>query len=223
MKTSVISILIIIAVLSACQKNNDVQTADINDLKGNWRIIAQRSGPDTLHPQGIWADVNFSKQNADYDLYCINDSRVGQSFISTVNCAYQDGAGSYVGVFTSDCAHTVYARDTVWSQLVNFDISLKDANSFEFLEQYNLSKRVNIINQHCNPIPYMPAYSTKNERIASWVFDEAAQIITVDYGAAFSPFDGEKINRYKVVSFTGKEVVLRLQASYFTELRLSKL
>ena len=185
--------------------------------------MSKRSGPDTLHPQGIWTNVDFSKQNADYDLYCINDSRVGQSFISNVNCSYQDGAGSYVGVFTSDCAHAVYARDTVWSQLVNFDISLKDANSFEFLEQYNLSKRVNLINQHCNPVSYMPAYSTKNERSANWVFDEAAQIITVDYGTAFSPFDGEKINRYKVVSFTGKEVVLRLQASYFTELRLNKL
>jgi len=53
--------------------------------------------------------------------------------------------------------------------------------------------------------------------------NNSKQMNTVDYGTAFSPFDGEKINRYKVVSFTGKEVIIRLQASYFTELRLSKL
>ncbi len=223
MKASIVSIFILITVLSACQKNNDQQLADINDLKGNWRVIAQRSGPDTLNPQGTWTDMNFAKQHADYDLYCINDTRVGQSFISNVNCAYSVSSGSSVGVFSYDCARTVYMRDTVWSQLINFDISFKDGNAFDFLEQYNHSKRVNLVNQRCTPVPYLQPYSTKNERTANWVFDEAAQIITVDYGAAFSPFDGEKINRYKVVSFTGKEAVLRIQAAYFTELRINKL
>ncbi len=223
MKKLTFIFVLIISVLFACQKNNDVQPADINALKGNWRVIAQRSGPDTLNPQGTWTNVNFSKQNADYDLYCITDSRIGQSFISQLNCAYDVSAGSSVGVFSYDCARTVFMRDTVWSQLTNFDIGLKDANAFEWLEQYNHSKRVNLINQRCTPVPYMPAYSTKNQRTGNWVFDEPSQIITVDYGSGYSPFDGEKINRYKVVSFSGKEIILKLQAAYLSEMKLSKL
>lgn len=222
MKKSVLYSVIFFSFLTACQKNNDLK-ADINDLKGNWRITAQRSGPDTLHPQGVWTETNFSKQNADYDIYCISDSRVGQSFLSNIDCSYQVGTGSYVGVISSDCSHTVYMRDTVWSQLINFDIILKDAGTFEFLEQYNHSKRINLINQHCSPVLYNQAYSSKNERTANWVFDETAQIITVDYGAAYSPFDGEKINRYKVVSYSTNEAIFRLQSSYFTELKLVKL
>lgn len=218
-----IPIILFIVFIVACHKNNDALLATQASLKGNWRVIAERSGPDTLNTQAKWVDVNYTKQTGDYDIYCITDSRIGQSFLSSTNCTYQDAPGSYIGVFSADCAKSVFMRDTVWSQLVNYDFSLNESNQFNYLLQYNHSKRVNLMNQHCNTVIYTPAYSAKTEQAGTWSFNETDQIITVDYGTATSPVDGQKMNHYKVINFKNDEVVLRFQGSSLSDFKLHKL
>lgn len=223
MKYSLFMFLLVAIVFAACQKAGENNTSvTLNDLKGKWRVVATKAGPDSTNPQGQWTAFNYGKQVTVNELYCVNDSRIGQSFISPVNCAYYDAAGSIMGVLTSDCARSIFMRDTVWMQLTAYDLVLNDAASFSWVEAYQHSKRVNWIKQSCSNVQYLPESTTGNTKNGTWVFDEATQMITVDFINSVNSYNGETQSKFKVTKFTGAEVELKMQGSVNIEFRLQK-
>lgn len=223
MKYSLFMILLVAIVFAACQKAGENNTSvTLNDLKGKWRVVATKAGPDSTNPQGQWTAFNYGKQVTVNELYCVNDSRIGQSFISPVNCAYYDAAGSIMGVLTSDCARSIFMRDTVWMQLTAYDLVLNDAATFSWVEAYQHSKRVNWIRQSCSNVQYLPESTTGNTKNGRWVFDEATQMITVDFINSVNSYNGETQSKFKVTKFTGAEVELKMQGSVNIEFRLQK-
>lgn len=206
-----------------CQKNgeNNPQVT-LNDLKGKWRITATKAGPDSTNPQGQWSAFNYGKQVTINELYCVTDSRIGQSFISPVNCAYYETAGSIMAVLTSDCARAIFMRDTVWMQLTAYDLLLNDASAFSWVETYLHSKRVNWIKQPCSSVQYLPESTSGNTKNGTWTFDEATQMITVDFINSVNSYSGEAQSKFKVTKFTGTEAELKMQGSVGIEFRLQK-
>ncbi len=214
---------VVVLFIAGCQKaGENAPDVTLNDLKGKWRVVATKSGPDSTNPQGQWTAFNYGKQVTVNELYCVNDSRIGQSFISPVNCAYYDAAGSIMGVLTSDCARSIFMRDTVWMQLTAYDLVLNDAASFSWVEAYQHSKRVNWIKQSCSNVQYVPESTTGNTKNGTWVFDEATQMITVDFINSVNSYNGETQSKFKVTKFTGAEVELKMQGSVNIEFRLQK-
>lgn len=223
MKYSLFIFLLVAIVFAACQKAGENNTSvTLNDLKGKWRVVATKAGPDSTNPQGQWTAFNYGKQVTVNELYCVHDSRIGQSFISPVNCAYYDAAGSIMGVLTSDCARGIFMRDTVWMQLTAYDLVLNDAATFSWVEAYQHSKRVNWIRQSCSNVQYLPESTTGNTKNGTWVFDEATQMITVDFINSVNSYNGETQSKFKVTKFTGAEVELKMQGSVTIEFRLQK-
>ena len=224
MKNSLLPLLLI-TMFFGCAKNSDNPNqppATITDLKGKWKIAATKSGPDSTNSQGLWTSIDYVKHTTINEIYCVNNSNLGKSFLSQVNCAYYESPGSIVGVVSTDCARSIFMRDTVWSQLTNYELVLKDANAFEWTEAYRYSKYLNTINQQCTSIQYMPEATTDYTRNGTWTFDEATQMISVEFVNAVNPFNGETKSKFKVTKFTGSEAEIKLQGSVGLELRLQK-
>ncbi|MDX2045693.1 MAG: hypothetical protein SFU87_02855 [Chitinophagaceae bacterium] len=205
----------------SCKKAPD-QPEEIK-LDGTWRLKSIRSDADTLNTTAAWMPLKYEKQYFDFDLYCVNDSRAGQSYISMLNCAYDVSPGSSVGVVSSDCARSVFRRDTTWIQLTHYDISLVNDSTVKMLEQYSNSKRINTILAPCNSPQYLPESITKFEATGIWKYDEAGKVITLDFTPGYSRIDGEQVNRFKVIAYSDKEITLRLITSYLAEYLLVKL
>lgn len=214
--------LIIFSLWLSCKKAPD-QPEEIN-LAGVWRLKSMRSNADTLSNNNPdWQPLNYEKVYTGFDLYCIYDSRIGQSYLSVMNCAYEASPGSIIGVLTSDCARSVFRRDTAWLQLTNYDISFAGDSTVKVLEQYSNSKRINIILAPCNPPQYLPESITKFEETGKWKYDETGKIITLDFNPGYSRIDGKQVNRFKVIAYSDKEITLRLITSYLAEYLLIKL
>jgi hypothetical protein len=224
MKNNFLPLLVII-LLFGCQKNSDNQnqpTASIADLKGKWKITATKSGPDSTNAQGLWTSIDYVKNITINEIYCVNNSNLGKSFLSQVNCAYYESTGSIVGVVSSDCARSIFMRDTVWMQLTDYGLELNDGNTFLWNEAYRHSKYLNTINQQCSSIQYIPEATRDYARSGTWSFDEATQLISVHFINSVNPYNGETASRFKVTKFTGNEAELKLQGSVGLELRLQK-
>lgn len=218
-------LLLLITMFSECAKNSDnpeQPPATITDLKGKWKITATKSGPDSTNTQGVWTSIDYVKHTTINEIYCVNNSSLAKSFLSQVNCAYYESPGSIVGVVSSDCARTIYMRDTVWMQLTNYELVLKDANAFDWTEAYRHSKYLNTINQQCSSIQYVPEATRDYTRSGTWSFDEATQMITVDFVNSVNPYNGETQSKFKVTKFTGNEAEIKLQGSVGLEFRLQK-
>lgn len=219
----ILSLCFLWVLFIGCQKTGtDQPQVDINDLKGKWKFIATKSGPDTLNPQGLWTNINYTKNTTVQEIYCVNDSRTGQSFLSTVNCAYYQAPGSIVAVVSSDCARSIFMRDTVWMQLTAYDLILKEAASFDWVEGYTHSKRLNLINQSCNSLQYNPESVTGFTRTGNWTFDEASQTITINFTNTVNPYNGDTQSKFSVTKFSGTEVELKMQGAVGIEFRLQK-
>lgn len=216
-------LLVFIALFFGCQKNSDNQPpATITDLKGKWKIAATKSGTDSLNTQGLWTSIDYVKNTTINEIYCVNNSSLGKSFLSQLNCAYYESPGSIVGVTSSDCARTIFMRDTVWMQLTDYSLVLKDGNAFDWTEAYLHSKYLNVINQPCSSIQYIPEAARDFTRNGTWSFDEATQMITVNFSNTVNPYNGETQSKFKVTKFTGNEAELKLQGSVGMEFRLQK-
>ena len=218
-------LLLIITLFFGCQKNSDnpeQPAVTITDLKGKWKITATKSGPDSTNAQGLWISIDFAKTTSINEIYCVNNSNLGKSFLSQVNCAYYESAGSIVGVVSSDCARSIFMRDTVWNQLTDYGLELKDGNAFDWREAYRHSKYLDVINQQCNSIHYIPEATRDYTRSGTWSFDEAIQMITVDFVNSVNPYNGETKSKFKVTKFTGNEAEIKLQGSVGLEFRLQK-
>ena len=218
-------LLLLITMFFGCAKNSDnpeQPPATITDLKGKWKITATKSGPDSTNAQGLWTSIDYVKHTTINEIYCVNNSNLGKSFLSQVNCAYYESPGSIVGVVSSDCARTIFLRDTVWMQLTNYELVLKDGNAFDWTEAYRHSKYVNTINQPCSSILYMPEATTDYTRSGTWTFDEATQMISVEFVNSVNPYNGETKSKFKVTKFTGNQAEIKLQGSVGEEFRLEK-
>jgi hypothetical protein len=218
-------LLLLIAVFFGCAKKNDnpdQPPATITDLKVKWKIAATKSGPDSTNAQGLWTSIDYVKHTIINEIYCGNNSSLGKSFLSQVNCAYYESPGSIVGVVSSDCARTIFMRDTMWMQLTNYELVLKDGNAFDWTEAYRYSKYLNTINQQCSSIQYIPEATRDYTRSGTWSFDEATQMISVEFVNAVNPFNGETKSKFKVTKFTGNEAEIKLRGSVGLELRLQK-
>ncbi|QNA43015.1 hypothetical protein [Lacibacter sediminis] len=224
MKNCIPVLFVLTTLFIGCQKSGENEPeVTLNDLKGKWKFVATKEGPDSSNPQGVWTNFNYGKTTYVKELYCVNDSRVGQSYyLSDINCAYYESAGSIVGVISSDCGRTIVMRDTVWTQLTAYDLILKDANSFEWVEAYKHSKYVNLIKQPCSTIQYVPESTSGNTKNGTWTFDEASQMISVDFGTSVNSYNGEQQSKFKVTKFAGSTVELQLQGSVNMEFRLQK-
>jgi hypothetical protein len=207
-----------------CKKNDnpDQPPATITDLKVKWKIAATKSGPDSTNAQGLWTNFEYVKQSIINEIYCVNNSSLGKSFLSLVKCAYYEASGSLVGVDSSDCAKAVFMRDTVWQQLMAYNLVLKDGNAFDWTETYLHSKYLNLINQPCASAQYIPEIARDYTRSGTWSFDEATQMISVDFVNSVNPYNGETQSKFKVTKFTGNEAEIKLQGSVGLELRLQK-
>nr|WP_294908570.1 hypothetical protein [uncultured Lacibacter sp.] len=216
-------LLLFIVLFLGCQKNSDEQPpATIADLKGKWKITATKSGPDSLNTQGLWAGIDYVKHTTVNEIYCVNNSSLGKSFLSQVNCAYYESPGSIVAVVSTDCARSIFMRDTVWMQLTDYSLVLKDGNAFDWTEAYLHSKYLNVINQQCNSIQYMPEAARDYTRNGTWTFDEATQTITVNFVNSVNPYNGETQSKFNVTKFTGNTAEIKLQGSVGIEFRLQK-
>lgn len=216
-------LLLFIALFSGCQKNVENQPlATIADLKGKWKITATKSGPDSLNTQGLWTSIDYVKHTTVNEIYCVNNSSLGKSFLSQVNCAYYESAGSIVAVVSSDCARTIFMRDTVWMQLTDYSLALNNGNTFGWTEAYRHSKYLNVMNQPCSSIQYIPESTRDFTRNGTWSFDEATQMITVNFSNTVNPYNGETQSSFKVTKFTGNHAELKLQGSVGMEFRLEK-
>ena len=218
-------LLLFVALFTGCQKNGDSPQqppATITDLKGKWKIVATKSGPDSTNAQGLWTSIDFVKNTTINEIYCVNNSSLGKSFLSQVNCAYYESPGSIVGVVSSDCARTIFMRDTVWMQLTEYGLELKDGNAFDWKEAYRHSKYLNTINQQCSSIQYVPEATRDYTRRGSWSVDESTQMISVEFVNSVNPYNGETKSKFKVTKFTGNEAEIKLQGSVGLEFRLQK-
>jgi hypothetical protein len=224
MKNSIL-LLLLTFLFMGCQKNSDnpeQPPATITDLKGKWKITATKSGPDSTNAQGLWTSIDYVKTTTINEIYCVNNSSLGKSFLSQVNCAYYESPGSIVGVVSGDCARTIFMRDTVWNQLTDYSLELKDGNAFDWKEAYLHSKYLNVINQQCTSIQYVPEAARDYTRSGSWAFDEATQMITVNFVNSVNPINGETQSRFKVTKFTGNLAEIKQQGSVGLEFRLQK-
>jgi hypothetical protein len=212
---------IITLCLLACTKEQDPKVTE-EILASAWRVEATRYAGDTLNPNA-WHPVDYAKVTTSYDLYCVNDSRVNKSFLSKINCAYDETATSSVGVFSYDCARTVFTRDTVWQQLMINDIRFSADHTFEWNEKTHYSKHINLVAQPCSSIVYAPESDFASDVTGKWSLDEVNAIITVDYSPGYSRLDGKQINKFRVNSFTGDVLTMRLLEPYGEEIRLKKL
>lgn len=206
---------------AGCSKE-DVRRTDAASLSGTWRIESHRYGQDSTNANA-WNPVNYNKITQIIELYCVNDSRVGQSFISRVNCAYDITGGTSVGVVASDCARSIFRKDTTWYQQTKYDIAFSSDYSFNWLELFRFSTRINTINQPCSPIAYLPESENQYEANGQWLLDETNQVITVNYSPGYSRIDAEQINRFRITGFTGNTITLKLIGSSGDEWRLKKL
>ncbi|MEJ8844410.1 hypothetical protein WG954_18595 [Lacibacter sp. H375] len=217
-------LLLLVALFLGCQKNGDnpdQPPATITDLKGKWKITATKAGPDSTNAQGLWTSIDYTKYTTINEIYCVNNSSLGKSFLSQVNCAYYESPGSIVGVVSGDCARTIFMRDTVWNQLIDYGLELKEA-AFDWKEAYRHSKYLNVINQQCSSIQYIPEATRDYTRSGTWSFDEATQMISVEFINSVNAYNGETKSKFKVTKFTGSTVELQMQGSVNIEFRLQK-
>ena len=220
--------LLLIAAISlfikaGCSKENeDVQHVEESSLKATWRIQAFRYGQDSTNANA-WHAVNYDKVTNIYDLYCIYDSGVNQSFLSKINCAYDVSTGTSIAVYSSDCARSVFRKDTAWFQQIKYDISLTPDNQFKWVEVYRNSKHINLINQPCSPLTYAPESDMTHEVSGKWSFKEASGIITVDYSPEYSRMDGQQVNYFRVTGYTGNTLSIKLVGTSGDEFKMQKL
>jgi hypothetical protein len=220
-------LLLAVLLFAGCRKvpeenQKEITEADLTGTK--WRIVAFRNGSDTANPgSATWLEVNYQKNISIVDLFCIYDSRVGKSFLSRNNCSYELSPGSIVGVVSADCARTVLKKDTVWSQLTNYDLEFSSNKNFFWLEHYTNSKYTAFYNKSCQSLEIVPEGIRKYESYGKWSFNPVSRMIMVDYGFTFSRLDGEPINRFSVQSFTGNELVIRLITYNLSEYKLRRL
>lgn len=220
---SVFVLFISLFIKAGCSKSNDdIQHVDEASLKATWRVQAVRYGQDSTNPSA-WHPVDYNKVDYIYDLYCVYDSRVNQSFVSKINCAYDVSDGSGIGVPSSDCARSVFRQDTTWYQHVKQDISLTSDNQFKWVDVFRWSKHINLINQPCSSLTYVPEKDVTSESTGKWTFDEASGIITVNYAPNYSHMDGEQINRFRITNYTGNTLSIKLIGPNGDELKMQKL
>lgn len=207
---------------AGCSKSNDDVSA-INEqmLKAAWQVQAFRYGADSTNANG-WQTINYNKITTVFDLYCVYDSRVQQSFLSRLNCAYDETPTSSIGVDPSGCGRTVYARDTTWMQQTKNEISFLSNQQFSWIETLNLSKHINTVRQPCSNITYVPESEDKSEVTGQWTFDQAAGVVTVDYTPGFSRLDGQAKNQFKITALSDNSIIIKL-LNGGDELRLQRL
>ena len=207
---------------AGCSKEkDDVQHIDEASLKATWRVSAFRYGQDSTNASA-WHQVDYNKVTYIYDLYCVYDSRLNQSFVSKINCAYDVSDGSSIAVPSSDCARSVFRQDTTWYQHISQDISLTSDNQFKWVDIFRWSKHINLINQPCSSLTYTPEKDVVSESTGKWIFDESNGIITVDYSPNYSHMDGQQINRFRITEYTGNTLSIKLIGPNGDELKMQK-
>lgn len=226
MKKIVLYLLIILfcsfLIQAGCSKDGDVQHVDPQSLKATWRVEAFRWGRDSTN-SNAWQRLDYGKVQSIYDIYCVYDSRVNQSFLSKINCAYDETATSSIGVESSGCAKSVFRQDTTWMQRTKNDISFSDGSGFNWTETFRFSRHINLVHQPCSSISYVPETEVPSEVTGHWSLNEASGIITVDYSPSFSRLDGQQVNQFRITSFTGNTLSIKLIGVDGDELKLQKL
>jgi hypothetical protein len=207
--------------MQSCSKEN-VEPVDGASLVGTWRMESFRYGQDSTNANA-WHLVDYNRTTTVVDLYCVNDSRINRSFISKINCAYDETATSSIGVVSSDCARSVFLKDTIWSEQTKYDLIFSSNGQFNWLEEYQYSKHINTVSQPCNTIRYNPETTQKLEASGKWSLDRAGHTLSIDYSPDFSRMGIGQTDNFRITGFSGSLITLKLVGGSGDELRLKKL
>ena len=216
-----IFLLLLPVLLIACAKSEqEVQKITEQSIAATWRLDAIRNPNDPLNPT-TWQVLDYSKQTTSFDIFCVFDAQRNQSFLSVNSCSYDNGF-STISV-APNCATSAYTRDTTSQQLIKNDLSLSANHEFDWMETTHLSKRLFLVSQICASPLYEPENDISYEAIGQWSFNEATEVITVDYAPETSRLDGEPVNQFKVTEYTGSTLTIKQISTTGLEYRLRKL